>query len=214
MLDTITWGNPLQKHLPYLEDRKDFLDPLIPQLTKFSFPKNSSKGAREELNLLVDYVDALKSDEEALKRYKAYDKSLTAVLAQVVVEQNLGDKGVSLIDQLIDDTKPLIVKLKFHFQRPRPYQLAQYYKLKLFPYQSQSNDSPSFPSGHTLQSRVICDVLGNHFPEKYDYFDRVAKDVEYSRLYLGCHYPSDNDYSLFIAETILSSKEFKKKYSL
>lgn len=214
MLDTIGWGNPLQKHLPFLEDRKDFLDPLIPQLTKFSFPKNSSKGTREELNLLVDYVDHLKKDETTLKRYMAYDKNLTAVLAQVVMEQKLGDKGAVLIDQLIDDTKPLIVKLKYHFQRPRPNQLAYYYKLKLFPFQSATNDSPSFPSGHTLQARVICDVLGNHFPEKYDYFDRLAKDIEYSRLYLGCHYPSDNDYSLYIADVILSNKEFKKKYSL
>ncbi len=214
MLDSITWGNPLQKHLPFLEDRKDFLDHLIPQLIKFSFPKNSSKGTREELNTLVDYVETLKKDDESLKRYRAYDKSLTAVLAQVIVEQNLGDKGIALIDQLIDDTKPLLIKLKFHFQRPRPYQMAQYYKLKLFPFQSQSNDSPSFPSGHTLQARLICDVLGNHFPEKYDYFERLAKDVEYSRLYLGCHYPSDNDFSLYIAEVIMADKEFKKKYSL
>ena len=214
MLDTIAWGNPLQKHIPYLEDRKDFLDPLIPQLVKFSYPKNSSKATREELNLLVDYIDDVKKDTDALKRYQAYDRNMTAVFAQIIIEQNLGNKGASLVDQLIDDLKPIIIKLKFHFQRPRPYQLAHYYKLKLFPFQSASNDSPSFPSGHTLQSRVICDVLGNHFPEKYDYFDRVAKDVEYSRLYLGCHYPSDNDYSLFIAETILSSKEFKKKYSL
>ena len=214
MLDTIVWGNPLQKHLPYLEDRKDFLDPLIPQLVKFSFPKNSSKATREELNTLVDYIEDLKKDDEALKRYMAYDASLTGVFAQIIIQQNLGEKGADLIDKLIDDLKPIIIKLKFHFQRPRPFQLAHYYKLKLFPYQSKSNDSPSFPSGHTLQARVICDVLGNHYPEKYDYFDRVAKDVEYSRLYLGCHFPSDNDFALYAAEIILSSKEFKKKYSL
>ena len=214
MLDTIAWGNPLQKHIPYLENKNDFLDPLIPQLVKFSFPKNSSKATREELNTLVDYIDDLKKDDEALKRYMAYDASLTGVFAQIIIQQNLGEKGADLIDKLIDDLKPIIIKLKFHFQRPRPFQLAHYYKLKLFPYQSKSNDSPSFPSGHTLQARVICDVLGNHYPEKYDYFDRVAKDVEYSRLYLGCHFPSDNDFALYAAEIILSSKEFKKKYSL
>lgn len=145
MLDTITWGNPSQKHLPFLEDGKSFLDRLAPQLVKFHFPKNSSKATREELNELVDNVNQLKDDPETLKRYMAYDASLTRVFAQVVIEQNLGDRGVQLIDQLIDDTVPLIMKLKFHFQRPRPYQLAQYYKLKLFPFYSRSDSSPSYP---------------------------------------------------------------------
>ena len=55
MLDSITWGNPSQKHLPYLEPDKSPLEKLIPQLIKFTFPKNSSKACREELNELVDF---------------------------------------------------------------------------------------------------------------------------------------------------------------
>jgi hypothetical protein len=121
MLDSITWGNPSQKHLPYLEPDKSPLEKLIPQLIKFTFPKNSSKACREELNELVDCVDALKKDEQALKRYMAYDKSLTQVMAQVIIEQNLGEKGAEIVDKIIDETVPLIMKLKFYFQRPRPY---------------------------------------------------------------------------------------------
>jgi hypothetical protein len=214
MLDSITWGNPLQKHLPYLEEGKSPLEKLIPKLINFTFPKNSSKGAREELNQLVDFVQELKKDPATLQRYKAYDVSLERIFAQVIMEQNLGEKGADLIDKLFDDTLPLILKLKFYFQRPRPNQLAEHYKLKLFPFDSKSSDSPSYPSGHTLQARVICHVLGNHFPEKFDFFENLAKDIEYSRIYLGVHYPSDNDYSLYIAETILRDKEFKHKYEL
>lgn len=214
MLDTITWGNPLQKHLPYLEGKGTFFENHIPQLTNFPYPKNSSKGTREELNQLVDYVSTIKRDEQTLNRYKAYDNNLTKIFAQVIIEQNLGDKGAELIDQLIDDVIPLTIKLKFYFQRPRPYQLAEYYKLKLFPYESRSADSPSYPSGHTLQAKLVSYVLGNHFPEKFDFFENLAKDIEYSRLYLGIHYPSDNDYALYIAETIIRDKDFKAKYQL
>lgn len=214
MLDSITWGNPTQKHLPFLEEGKTFLEKLIPQLTKFTFPKNSSKACREELNELVDFVNTLKSEPETLKRYQAYDTNLTQVLAQVIIEQNLGEKGADIVDKIIDDTVPLIMKLKFYFQRPRPYQLAEYYKLKLFPFYSRSAASPSYPSGHVLQTKLICYVLGNHFPEKFEYFENLALDVQYSRMYLGVHYPSDVDYSLFVAETIIRDKEFKAKYSL
>ena len=214
MLDSITWGNPFQKHLPYLEENASPLEKHIPQLTNFTFPKNSSKGTREELNQLVDYIEELKKDEQALKRYRAYDISLTRVFAQVIMEQNLGEKGADIVDKLLDETLPLLIKLKFYFQRPRPYQLAEHYKLKLFPFDSKSADSPSYPSGHALQSKLICHVLGNHFPEKFDYFERLAKDIEYSRLYMGIHYQSDVDYSLYIAEVIIRDKDFKAKYGL
>jgi hypothetical protein len=214
MLDSITWGNPLQKHLPYLEEQKSPLEKFIPQLINFTFPKNSSKATREELNNLVDCIQAVKEDPEILKRYRAYDASLTATFAQIILQHNLGDKGIQIVDSLLDDTLPLIIKLKFHFQRPRPNQLAEQYKLKLFPFESRSDQSPSYPSGHALQARLICNVLGNHFPEKFQFFDNLSKDIEYSRLYLGIHYQSDIDYSLFIADTIMRDKEFKQKYEL
>lgn len=213
MLDTIIWGNPSLNDKKYLEQESSF-DKHIPKLKDFSFPKNSSKATREELNQLVDYVNALKEDEDYLKRYVGYDFSLERVLAQVIVEQDLGDNGVQIIDSLLDESLPFLYKLKYYFQRPRPYQLAAYYKLNLFPFKSNSAQSPSFPSGHTFQASLICYVLGNHYPDKYDYFERLAKDIELSRLYMGIHYPSDNDFALYCVETIIKDKEFKQKYSL
>jgi hypothetical protein len=46
------------------------------------------------------------------------------------------------------------------------------------------------------------------------YFQNLAKDIEYSRIFLGVHYPSDNDFSLYIVDTIIKDKEFKAKYGL
>lgn len=215
MIDSIEWGNPLQKHLPYLEENgTSFLEKHIPQLIKFGFPKNTSKTTREELNQLVDNIEVMKNNPEILKRYKAYDQSLVKTFADVIIQQDLGEKGADIVDKLLDDTLPLLIKLKFFFQRPRPYQLGLAYKLKLFPYASISNDSPSYPSGHTLQAHLICYVLGNHFPEKFDYFEKLAKDIEFSRLYLGLHYESDNDFAMYIYELIIKDKEFKSKYQL
>jgi hypothetical protein len=213
MLDSITWGNPTIRGKELIE-QKSIFDKHIPKLLDFSFPKNSSKATREELNLLVDYTNTLNGSEDYKKRYQVYDQSLEKTFAQVILDQNLGDRGVSLIDNLIDESLPFVAKLKYHFQRPRPFQLANYYKLKLFPHISFSGYSPSFPSGHTFQASLICYVLGNNFPEKYDYFEKLAKDIELSRLYLGVHYPSDNDFSLYCVEVITKDKEFREKFSI
>jgi len=74
MLDQITYGNPTQNQLPYLE-AKSPLDKHLPQLIKYGFPLNSSKACREELNEIVDNIEKLKaSDGDILKRYKLYDQ--------------------------------------------------------------------------------------------------------------------------------------------
>lgn len=213
MLDSITWGNPSQRHVPILEG-EGFLDKHIPQLIKFPFPKNSSKATREELNQIVDYVSVMNDNQDVLKRYKAYDYSLVKTFGDIIIQHNLGEEAIQMVDQLFDDSLSLILKLKYYFQRPRPYQLAETYKLKLFPYDSKSHGSPSYPSGHALQSRLICHVIGNHFPQLFEYFDNLAKDIEYSRMYMGLHYTSDIDFSLFCVDTILKDRDFKEKYGL
>jgi hypothetical protein len=213
MLDNIVWGNPTH-HARQLLTQKSIFDKHIPTLVNFSFPKNSSKVTQEELNQLVDYAKDIEDNPEWLNRYRFYDESIERTFAQVITDNELDDNAVNIIDSLFDESLPLLAKLKYHYQRPRPYQLAKEYKLRLFPYESYSANSPSFPSGHTFQSALIGYVLGNHYPDKFDYFLRLVKDIEYSRLYLGLHYPSDNDFSHYCVELITKDKDFKAKYSL
>jgi hypothetical protein len=213
MLDSIVYGNPTIESLPYLE-ASSFLDKHFESLSKFSPPLNSSRATREELNLLVDYTKTISQKKEILQRYKAYDFDLEKVFADICVKYELQEDIINLIDQLFDDINPLLIKLKMHFQRARPYQLAYAYKLKFFPFNSCSDNTPSYPSGHALQSKVICYVLGNHLPEHYEYFESLANDICYSRQYLGLHYPSDVDFAILCYETIIKDKDFKVKYKI
>lgn len=214
MLDSIKWGNPSQEHLPYLQQNKSYLDKLFTELSALSFPLNSSKGTREELNNLVDYVNSLSADTKFLKRYQSYDTSMEAVFAQIITDKNLDDSAGEIIDEIVQDITPLIFKLKYHFNRPRPQQLAASYKLKLFPYGSARTASPSYPSAHTLYGHLICHVLGNHYPEHFNFFDKLSKEIAYSRLYMGLNYESDNDFSIFVAERVIADSEFIEKYHL
>ena len=42
----------------------------------------------------------------------------------------------------------------------------------------------------------------------------LIKDIALSRVYLGVHYPSDNDASEIIADVILKHPNFTKKYGI
>ena len=213
MLDSILWGNPTQKQLLHVEAPTP-LEAFVPQVITFANPLNSSKATREELNTLVDYVAALKGDAETLRRYSIYDANMKKYWASVVIEHELGDKAVDMIDNLMQEALPFVYRLKYHFQRPRPAQLAAHYKLKLFPFQSFSSDSPSYPSEHVFTTHLICYVLGNNFPDKFDYFDVLLKDVVYSRQYMGLNYPSDCDFAQYCVETIVRDRDFKQRYGL
>lgn len=214
MLDSITWGNPLQKHLLHLTPNKSMLEKHIPELIKFLPPKNSSKATREELNQIVDYLADINADKNALGRYLTYDiSSIVKPYAKLIVEKEL-DGAAEIVDELLDDVIPLVYKLKFYFQRPRPYQLAHHYKIKCFPFATRSGDCPSYPSMSVVQAKLLTYVLGNLYPQHFDILEKLSNDIEYSRQYLGVNYTSDIDYSTHIVDLITKDAEFKEKYRI
>jgi hypothetical protein len=213
-IDEITYGNPNQEQIKYLK-AESYCDVLLKDLATFTFPKNSSDATKEELNYLVDCIGNMQNREEFQKKFITYDRFLFRYFIDGMIKAGEDKEVVSqLVMDIAEDTKPLLIKLKFHFQRPRPYQLAQYYKLKLFPFHSITSDSPSFPSGHAFQAKLITEVLGNRYPQSYAFMQDAFMDISYSRIFMGLHYQSDLDVGIFAAEKVLELKEFKVKYKL
>ena len=213
-LDLIGYGNPNQNHLKWI-NKESYLDTLFAELTQFTFPKNSSEATKEELNQLIVRIKETQADEEKQKVYQTFDVYPEEYYIKFLSQYNIPREKVEpIIDSIHDDIKPLIIKLKYFFQRPRPFQLAYYYKLKLMPFMTLGADSPSFPSGHAIESKVVSEVLGNMYPELYVPLEKIAEEIGESRLNLGVHYQSDIDFSIVIAEKIYENKEFKLKYQL
>jgi hypothetical protein len=212
-LDEVTYGNPNDIYLPYLKKGGEF-ESLYEEFKNFPFPSNSSETTKDEIRELLHYQNSeSQQNEKIVTRYISYDDDLASILKRYCVEK-IGQNEDELIDDIIESTKSLIAKLKFHYQRPRPYQLAQYLKARLFPSASMSALNPSYPSGHTLQAKLVCSVLGNKYVEHNDYLQKLAHDISVSRLFLGLHYSSDNDFSLIIADKILTDKNFTKKHGI
>ena len=65
------------------------------------------------------------------------------------------------------DVEILAMKLKMHFNRPRPFQIAAYYDVKLDynkTIQHGAASAPSYPSGHTLSAYFAARVLSYLYP--------------------------------------------------
>lgn len=209
----ITYGNPTHDQLAFIKG-SCLVDGLFDEFKKSIVPDNNSELVKDELTEIADSLAVISKSENEnyLKRYLAYDRNLIQALSSIFKQKDI--EVEELVTEIVKDIQNLIFKIKFYHQRPRPYQLAQYYKLKIFPYKSYSAHTPSYPSGHIIQASVILNVLGNKYPTEYNYCKELIEDIGYSRVFLGHHYPSDNDGGREIAKAILKHPEFAKKYEI
>jgi hypothetical protein len=116
------------------------------------------------------------------------------------------------IYEMSEDIGALIIQLKSHYQRPRPFQLALYTNQNLHPYDSVSAQSPAYPSGHAVQASFILSVIAFHYDDKKDELMKLAKQIADSRVVLGLHYPSDNRFGFQIVSELLLKEDIKEKY--
>lgn len=209
----LTYGNPTHEQLGFIQGTC-LVDDLFDTFKDAVVPNNDSELVKDELNEIADSLAVMSQPENQnyLKRYLAYDRNLIQAISSIFKQKDI--EVEELVTEIVKDIQNLIFKLKFHIQRPRPFQLAQYYKLKLFPYKSFSAHTPSYPSGHTTQAIVILNVLGNKYPTEYQYCKELIEDIAYSRVYLGHHFPTDNDGGRELGKAILKHPEFTKKYGI
>lgn len=211
-INNVTYGNPVDEFLPYL--KSGAYESVYESLKDYPFAPNDSEATQDELRELIAYQNLPEQqDENIIARYIDYNSDIVTIFKKYVNEK-IGANLNKEIDEINEDIKFVIIKLKFYYQRPRPFQLAQYYKAKLFPYKSITAISPSYPSGHTLQARLLTELIGNKYPEHYEFLKNLTHDIMVSRMFLGLHFASDNDFGVFCAKAISQSKEFTSKYGL
>ena len=213
-LNNLVFGNPSQEHLIYLKS-ENYLDSLFNELSSMPPPANDSEETHNEIIELVRATIELSANEPMLKRFRLYDADFEGYIVKKMVESGILEKPVfDLIVQLHQDIVPLLMKLKYNFNRARPHQVAYYKEINLHPFRSFSADSPSYPSGHCYQAQIYAEVIGNTYPQFYKAMKGLAQDITISRQYLGLHYPSDCQFSLYCADLVLKHPEFRKKYKL
>jgi len=112
------------------------------------------------------------------------------------------DYPSGLVKKLMDDSTSPILKLKKHFNRPRPKELAKKHNINLETIEMASMKTPSYPSGHSAQGVLVGEALADMYPKAAEKFRKAGKDISKSRNVARAHYKSDSKFGEDLGKTM------------
>lgn len=164
-------------------------------------PENGSIDTKNELLRMSADINMMDDDdqEDIVEKYdEFFDEFEKACTKNNLIFPE------KYLTELMDESVEIITKIKWKYNRPRPYQLAPVLQIPLRVDMKETAKSPSFPSGHALQSKLVANVLSVMFPELEEKFQKIADKVAYSRYIGGLHFPSDLVYGVELADWLIN----------
>ena len=156
-------------------------------------PENDSSLTLKE----IKYLAEIKPSKEVAEMGDDVLKNFMDLIEKL--EVNVSEE---FIDRIIKESAKFIMDLKYKFNRPRPFQVAEFYHIDLNGTQLDSMKTPSFPSGHAVQGYLIGEYLASvDNLNGYIYRDK-AEEIAESRIIAKAHYPSDKAYGKTIAKAL------------
>jgi hypothetical protein len=162
-----------------------FKDFDISSFKKMKPPGNNTFDTMQEIKALKkipikkDFVKKFDNQEKAFK--------------QTAEREGIENYDSNVAEKLIEKSAPVILKLKKHFNRPRPKVLAKKMNIKMKDIEMASMKTPSYPSGHSTQGMLIGLVLSDKYPKAKSAFMKTANNISDSRNVAHAHYKSDSD---------------------
>lgn len=176
-------------------------------------PPNDSPKTKKEINILRKMI--LSNTESTLKQIEDEDRRKTPFELKFlnIVNQN-NKKMRDWIYDLAAQLFTICIHFKDHYDRPRPFKLAKVLNID-YPEvgkETETGDTPSYPSGHAFNSYFLAQVLGDMFPKYKDKLFNYAGEVVLNRMRGGLHFPSDIEAGKTLAKRIY--KYYKKPKDL
>ena len=173
------------------------LFPSNPKLTMTPPPANDSNETRTELFKLLAYNDGV-IDRDMVEKYDDMIKPFVELIEKHNVDVTKDD-----LQQIIDEGAKFTLKIKYKYNRPRPYQIAEHYGIEDFKrHKLDTAKTPSYPSGHALQGRLIGLILTDKDPKHQNQYMAVSQKISDSRIMARAHYPSDKEYGEKLADEL------------
>ena len=159
-------------------------------------PENDSKVTLKELKYLAKIepnIDEVKGGDDVKENFLP------------LIEKHGVNVSKTRLSKIIKESTKFIMELKYHYNRPRPYQVAEFYNMDLNGTTLDSMKTPSYPSGHAVQGYMIGEYLAKVDPTHGNEYRSVGEDIAHSRLIAKAHYPSDKAYGKELAIYLVNS---------
>jgi hypothetical protein len=213
-IENLAYGNINRDNLAYLT-KESFFNDYIDIFDNKQYP--NLKQTEKELDYLI------KNQKEYMRKpnwskYKAFCEACDDDIKKVIYNR-LNEIGLrftkemsNTLEEVQELVGALVMHLKVHYQRARPYQVSYYTGQKLHPMHTISGSSPAYPSGHALQSRFLLKIVAFNFPQFKDEIKKLADDIAFTRIVMGVHYPSDNNFGFEIADKLATYPKIRDLY--
>ena len=162
-------------------------------------PENTSQQVQRELDL-VSYATLHRTDKE-IEFLLKMDEDMDQFYEELLRKYNLKYPR-RYIYLFYDIVEPILMNVKNHWNRPRPKQLGDMYGIKIDRIVTKTINTASYPSGHTVYSKLITNILSDIYPKLTNNFINIAKNTGIARIQQGVHYPSDNTASFIFSDYV------------
>ena len=197
-----------EKHKKKISKEPKVIDIKLSDIPISKFPSNNSAAVKRELKQVLDSM--VDNNEMTAKEIEEADKNPEKLFIEYLNDNDL-DFDENLIDNIYEDVSIITLRLKMRYNRPRPEQLGHLVGYDIRSIKTDTDNTPSFPSGHTTQAWTVAYYLSSKHPDHKKELFEIAEKIEKSRIIRGAHYPSDNREARKIAEKYLFPNIEEKK---
>ena len=177
------------KHQKRMEIQLERINPNV-IVPKVQPPDNDSKTTLDEVKYLANVkpvMETIKGRDEVVDSFMGLVESTGLKITKEELEK------------ITKESAKIIYELKYHYNRPRPYQIAEFYGIDLNGTELDSMKTPSYPSGHAVQGYLIGEILSNMDKTNAVLYKGMGEEIAHSRILAKAHYPSDKTYGHKIA---------------
>jgi hypothetical protein len=151
-------------------------------------PSDDSEETKKEIQFLKSI--------DLKKKFVQEKDDIDGNFHEFLKSKDIDEKDLVL--KLDNDARKIILDLKNHYKRPRPFKLDP----ELNDPMLKSTTGFAYPSGHSTQSNLLYLVLSYKYPKYKKDLKKIKDDIVYSRQMARAHYPSDVKFGEKLAKSM------------
>jgi len=174
---------------PKIEELGELFDTkVLKELSLKPNTANSSPQTIKELKQMVGMIQKLTDEQK--KRYLNTDEDTSYYIKEYMSNNDLAYTDED-IEKITDSARHIGRQFKNQYMRPRPFVLAEKLGMEMDYFNTDTSQSPSYPSNHALQARVVANYYSSIYPQHKSELLAMAEISALGRVHAGIHYPSD-----------------------